>query len=81
MELFKRGRFGVLFLFILRSFLLGVIRRWIWYGEVGDMDEREFGEDVFLFVGFVLIFIVDMFGLLVELGIVRRLFNKLVIFF
>lgn len=76
----KRGRFGAPSLSISRSSLLGVIRRWTWYGEVGDMDEREFGEAVSLSAGSALIFIVDMPGPLAELGTVRRLPNKLATF-
>ena len=76
----KRGRFGVPSLSTSRSSLLGVILRWTWYGEVGDMDEREFGEDVSLSAGSALIFIVDMPGPLAELGTVRRLPSKLATF-
>jgi len=78
MEPSKRGRFGAPSLSISRSSLLGVIRRW--YGEVGEMDEREFGEAVSLSAGSALIFIVDMPGPLAELGTVRRLPSKLATF-
>lgn len=79
MEPSKRGRFGAPSLSISRSSLLGVIRRWTWYGEVGDIDEREFGEDVSLSAGSALIFIADM-PPPAELGTVRRLPSKLATF-
>lgn len=80
MEASKRGRFGAPSLSISRSSLLGVIRRCTWYGEVGDIEEREFGEDVSLSAGSALIFIVDMPGPPAELGTVRRLPSKLATF-
>ena len=81
MEPSRRGRLGAPSLSISpRSSLLGVIRRWTWYGEVGDIDEREFGEDVSLSAGSALMFIAAMPGPLAEFGTVRRLPSKLATF-
>lgn len=75
MEPSSRGRFGAPSLSMSRSSLFITIRRWTWYGEVGDIDEREFGEAVSLSAGSAFIFIADMPWL--ALGTVRRLPSKL----
>ena len=56
-----RGRFGAPSLSISRgSSRLGVSRRWTWYGDVGEIDEWEFGEEVSLSVGSALMFTDDI---------------------